>query len=334
MPSNTDIVMHPESGKFAVLALRVHPVGQARDIELDCGSGFHVVKPWFPVDVSLWRELGGYQLDEIRQSNIWIWAFAPTDRPEVRDGENNHLSARLHAFKRALFLCRPPVIQTAWTLTGVLARPDASQPEVRTLAKDANAFIKEERRRGPALTLTNLRRAAQLAESISGFESDNIIDGRLERGWTSFISAMYSPNLDDAIIFLVRTIESIVQNKDKLQFVNRICAIASNPDEEMREAISRLYDARSGLVHAESLDEIFGDVRRDEAEREGRRFQRIAYLLASCLLTQVFAHRNLVEKFSRERLGDWWGRIVGARGKASPLKLPLLNLLSEADLPP
>jgi hypothetical protein len=302
----------PDNVKFACICLNASPVEPSCRATRELSAEFRLERPWTGLDLDAWKpDLGRLQLNEIKKATVWVWTFVQSTRLDVCDGENNALTDRLTAFYVGLMLNRPPNVWSARTMTGHL---QGGSVTIQSQAQRYRIFHKEHDA-APELTESALAAAATSAGHLRAAKSSSALGGRLERGLVSFENAMYSEYLDESIISLVRSIEAILQPNDKKQFVKRTCAIMDHQTEashmdQCSAVFEELYDIRSGLVHAEAIEDIFGGVSGEQAAMRAKRLQAIAYLVASNLYRSILAQPELVEKFAHERLGDYWGRVV------------------------
>jgi hypothetical protein len=234
---------------------------------------------------------------------------------QILDAQNEALLEKIRDFWLGFLLHEPPMIHSAWSMTGSL---NAAKPDVRSLRELPKVFqqyLGKPRQLKPSTLLGTTR----LAAHFQTIRSSRVLAGRLERGLAAFVSGMKMAHIDEAVLSFERALEGILQPNDKDQFTKRAkCIIRPVGKHRLNVAklLNDIYDARSGFTHAEALDTVFPGLSRRQAERRGWQLRSAVFHLASRCYREILAREDLVRLFSAEGLGDYWGEIVS--GDADP----------------
>jgi hypothetical protein len=164
--------------------------------------------------------------------------------------------------------------------------------------------------------------AANSAHLARAFDSGKLA-GRIERGLAAFFSGMRAEHVDDSILCLQRSLEGLVQPSNKQQFVKRMSALIDPVEQSVDDVnalLTEIYDVRSELTHAAPPEVAFKTPDRKAAEKRARELQAALYLVAATAYSEVLRNPQLIDKFSREGLGEYWGRITAAK-RAPPFRI-------------
>jgi hypothetical protein len=297
-----------EAAKFACLCLNAVTANELLGATGELGGEFSLGSPTEKFDLDLWAEaIGKRRVREINESNVWIWAFRHSDRLTVTDAENRELEERMFRFWKGLLLNRPPLVHSAWILTG--SQRDGV-PDVATFSSVGHIFIKE----APyPITLAMLRSAGETAQHLELAFASGDLRGRVERGLTAFFGAMGNQFLDESILALERSLEGILHPNDKAQFVKRAARIL-NFDEQatsnLQGVLAEAYDIRSGFTHAQPVEVVFPGLSPDRAVQRAQQLQTLLYFAASRAYRAVLKEPALVRQFAAEGIGEYWGKVV------------------------
>lgn len=277
----------------------------------ELGRGYYLEPPWHEFDLEDWaNEIGRWQLDEIKNANLWVWATGP--QGTIRRETITNLWS-------GLLLTRPPRVHSAWLLTGTLKN---GQPSIGMLQRLGDVYIKE-----PPfpLNLQTLREAAEAGYHLGRAFDSGRLRGRLERGLSSLLLAMGVGYVDDSLLFLERALEGVVHPASKVQFAKRAAAILErSPDSDSVPLLEQLYDVRSAFAHAETLETVFPEMSQAAALQRIRELQTFTYFLASRSYRAILECLKLMEKFGSEGLGPYWGKVV-ARRVPPPFRVSVLD---------
>jgi hypothetical protein len=230
----------------------------------------------------------------------------------VNDDENRILSNRLHTFWKGLQLAWSSTPRsTAWILTGSLKN---EKPDVSQLTSLFPTFDKT-----PPVSLSPavLRLAAETSVDLERTFASGLLSGRVERGLTSFFSSMGSGYLDDSILALERAIEGIVHPSDRKQFVKRCATILRlGPSHDLNAVLEEIYTVRNAFTHAALVDLAFPGRTPAQARHRAQQLQALLYSFAAGAFRSIIADVRLIEQFSSEGQGPFWGSVVEGKRQA------------------
>ena len=304
--------MRKDGVKFACLCLDCFAGTEAQALQEALPGDFWVERPWRGFDLSTWaREIGTWRLAEVTGAEVFVWVTVESSRLDVQDGENETLANRLHTYWKGLQLSWPCTPRSAWILTGSLKR---ESPDVSSLISLLPTFDK-----APALALSPavLRLAAETAINLEAAFGAGSLQGRLERGVTSFLSGMGSRFVDETILAFERTIEGIVHPSDRKQFVNR-CArlLRLGVSHNAASVLEEIYSVRNAFTHALPVEAAFPGKTRSQARHRAQQLQALLYGFAAEALRTILANKPLLEQFGGEGLGAFWGSVVEGKRSA------------------
>ena len=310
--------MRKDGVKFACLCLDCFATTEAQAMQETLPGDFWIERPWQGFDLSTWaREIGTWRLAEVTGAEVFVWVTAESSRLDVQDGENETLANRLHNYWKGLQLSWPCTPRAAWILTGSLKR---EIPDVSSLTSLLPTFDK-----APAIALSPevLRLAAETTVNLEAAFAAGTLQGRLERGITSFLSGMGSRFVDETILAFQRTIEGIVHPSDRKQFVNR-CARLLRLDaaHDLTGVLEEIYSVRNAFTHALPVDAAFPGKTRNQARHRAQQIQALLYWFAAEALRSILASKPLLEQFGAEGQGPFWGSVVEGK-RSAPLAIEL-----------
>src|SRR5882672_4547634 len=107
-----------ENNKFAILALHDCSSRLKSVVQID---SHHAVYPELPfkIDYSLWQKwLGTIHAEQILESNLFLLAACPSQKPKVLDQENEDLSLEVSLMLYTLLIVGVPDYEASSILTG------------------------------------------------------------------------------------------------------------------------------------------------------------------------------------------------------------------------
>ncbi|MFA6471415.1 MAG: hypothetical protein WCU00_05155 [Candidatus Latescibacterota bacterium] len=236
----------PPDHKYAVLALRVNR------LEFQFSNPFRLdqerlVTRELPLAIpDHWQKwLGTLKVDELSQSNLFLFAHAPTQTPEILDGENIRLSELINRLYFGLLVSVPYIDHKEGTLiTGVNhngeidVRRVSRYPVVPCSLGCHGALVDD----------SHLLLTMQVTDGISKL----VGTGEYKRTWRiihAFYAALKAEEIGVRIHQCVRCIEGFILpdiGKTRQQFISRVALFVGTGHDEL---LGTLFDVRSAVEH-------------------------------------------------------------------------------------
>lgn len=260
--------MPDSSGLFACIGARVWAGPSVTGHTLDLGHGYQLVPPLNESVLDRWREdIGNWRLNDIKQSDVWLWTTDGVTQADLRTALTNLWSG--------LLLTRPPRVHSAWLMAGSVQE---GVPRIGYLQQLNDVWVKE----SPfPLAVETLQEAARVAVDLRRAFSGEL-KGRLERGLAALLLAFQSRHADESILGLVRALEGILHPNHKKQFARRATVVLESAQtEDLGPLFEEIYDVRSGFTHAEAVETVFPGLSRADAVSRARRLQAFLYFVVA-----------------------------------------------------
>ncbi|MDP2982973.1 MAG: hypothetical protein Q8O92_06575 [Candidatus Latescibacter sp.] len=236
----------PPDHKYAALALRVNR------LEFQFSDPFHLdrerlVTRELPLAMpDHWQKwLGTLKVDELSKANLFLFAHAPSQTPEILDGENIRLSDLIHRLYLGLLVSFPYIDHGEGTLmTGVNHNGEI---DVRRVSR-YNAVHPPLGCHGAPIDDSFLDITMQVAEGISTLERE----GEYNRTWRimhALYAALKAEELGVRIHQCVRCIEGFILpeiGNTRRQFISRGALFIGSGHDEL---LGTLFDVRSAVEH-------------------------------------------------------------------------------------
>jgi hypothetical protein len=196
-----------------------------------------------------WREwLGTIRTQEVEGSNLFLLSKAPSQTPDILDGENVELKRRAGHFYSGLLLATPfapannPVMLSGSRHHGQIdvRSQDSYEPAIPSMVH-----------RYPPITLADLQLAAKLAEQIAALETAPLNGGhcRLFRVFHLYLEARAVRDNMDRLHQYCRCIDGLIVSKQceaKKQFKSRTELFIGPHHHAL---MGDTYDVRSDVEH-------------------------------------------------------------------------------------
>lgn len=307
--------------KFSCFAFSRCGVGDDLPDKLPLGAGL-AVRHTLGLNVGEhWQAwLGSLTMDELKDTNLVIYATAPAAQPQVLDGENQALTRTIDYVWYGLLLQGVPSHMEGFTLTGANVggevrvrqfghvrdyQPTYEMPDFRP---DANA----------------MRRGALLGERLRRIDVRGSSDwGRIRRGLRALFRGSREPDGGDRLHEFVRALEALVKpdiGSTRNQFAHRAQTFAT-ASTEVREKLLQIFDLRSQVEHVHlAIEALEGDEKKRIAlaNRRTRQVDALArfalgHVLESDALLEVFRTDAGIERFwtapDDERVRTWGSQL-------------------------
>jgi hypothetical protein len=282
------------------------------------------------------NHLGEGRIEQIRRSNILIFCVAPTQRPQVLDGENEAFMQRVQRIFYALLM------QLVFHHDGIEmfsgARVDEN-PEIRQIT-DLRDHYRPPQVRVGRISRVHLLRAAGAEGGIQEYLRRTGGADRLWHGFHALQRGFMEYYGDERLHQFVRAVEAILRleaGRSRTQFAHR-AQLFSGRSNENRKWLLELYDLRSATEHMNDYRAILGHHRSrwdDTATLRAYEAQVLASqvylrLAESAALRGRFNGDATSEQFWRMLEADQqneWGAPFDVRGhSAQNLMAPMFHL--------
>jgi len=196
-----------------------------------------------------WREwLGTIRTQEVEGSNLFLLSKAPSQMPDIFDGENAELKRRAGHFYSGLLLASP----FAPAHRPVMLQGSRHHGEIGVRSQDNyEPAIPSMVRYYPPVTLADLQLAAKLAQQIAGLETAPLSGGhwRLFRVFHLYLEARAIPDNMDRLHQYCRCIDGLIVSKQgeaKKLFKSRTELFIGPHHHTL---MGDTYDVRSDVEH-------------------------------------------------------------------------------------
>ena len=282
-------------------------------------------------------QLGHRRLEQIENSNLLIFAVAPTHRPEVLDDENEALLQKVQRTFYALLLQLVFHHDGAEIFSG--ARQD-DNPDIRTIT-DLRNHLRPQVARVEQISRANLTRAANAESGMAAYLTRT---GEVDRLWHGFHALqrgfleMWGDERLHQFVLSVEAVLNLRAGKSRTLFGHRAHLFVGRSDENQNWLLE-LYDLRSATEHMNDyrlLLEHYPEARREHVaslrayEAQVLACQIYMRLAESEDLRTRFGDDSELEQFWSMREGEQqrqWGHIFDVRTHcaATSLQGPLVG---------
>jgi hypothetical protein len=291
------ILQIPAGHKFAVVAVETAPSPPEILFPLQFDGGLWALsRAPFHFD-EVWQRWLGLRADDLKRSNLFLIANAPSENPKLLDDENQKLerSARFVFLALAiegLYLERAGLILQG----GMLA--DSIGPEIRSV-HDTSRVYRLEGSANLKLSAPVLVRAAHIATNMQRLLQTRPVP-RLWKGVMSLITALESRAGADRIHGFVRALDAIAkppQGEGERKFVHR-CSMFAGRSDTSRNLLRELYQLRSAAEHLNDFQSVLDGYPFHERERIALQRTEQAEILARQVYVRILSSDELTGLFS------------------------------------
>lgn len=312
--------------KFAVLALP-ESRGAGPPALLSLSDGYAVSRGLPQHALETWHDsIGSLHRDELAQCGFFLWSVAPSQNPEVLDGENEILARRVYYLFLGVLLAIP------YFSAGRLTRLTGGNSDGTTHARSITTFHRTNWTLGaplPNVSASNLRLAAKLATALTQHDSREQPE-RFDRSMRAFRVACETAELDARFHQFVRAAEGFAVSYGADQFADRLASFCAG---RSRDHLEQIYRIRGGIEH---LHGPYDRMPKTLSKRE--RFSFLlkrtveAEALARYLIVTYLRHPALWPHFeSRSTIRAFWSLRPAKRAALWPTKLNFPSILRDFD---
>ena len=268
----------PEDTKYAVLGLETNRVAADLPDMVELPNGFLALRH-LPFKVpDHWREwVGSLEFSRIEENGLYLFARAPTTRPQDSDSEDQALIRSVNRLYYSLLLSVPFFAHDHQGIMLAGSR-DTAAPRVNHREQYPTLHRIPYTPR-PDITEAVLRDAAELTQSIVALTTVAPFE-RMSRANRIFYRGLQEPYCDARTLAFVRTVEAFLLppvGGAREAFIDRTRTFVG---EGQADAVSQMYDIRSAVVHLHDPAKLL--------PRIGRR-ERTLILLKRCIQAEALA---------------------------------------------
>jgi hypothetical protein len=298
----------PLGHKFACVALANADHSLDSDLTLPSGVGV-AISPPFDIDIQWDTWLGKLRTEVLRESNFLVLTSAPSERPDLLDGENEELRARVVRVLHGIFINCVPYHEGSLELSGANVNGHVG---VR-VAASRDGYLRSQGDRPPAVDIAMLQEADMAADGLAtvaqSLRSGSREFGRVGRGVRSWLLGVREPVATDRLHLFVRAIEAFINPRlarSKRDFSHRAQTFVGAA-EGNKLVLDELYGLRSCAEHLHDWDCGLEDIIPSERALHGIRRAFEAELIAGRTLLRILSNPPLLEHFrTPDLIKDFW----------------------------
>jgi hypothetical protein len=273
-----------------------------------------------------WRTwLGSLETDAMSEAGLGVYVTAPSNTPDLVNGENAALERRANDLFNGLFLQGVPRFKRGFVAHGANR---SGHLEIEGYSPVDHHF----RTVGISFSvgMTEVHRARRLAEQLRHIENSHDW-GRLMRGIRTLLLANRQTNtVGDRLHQFVRAIEAVIKpstGRSRNDFAHRGQTIALN-NAETREVLLQMYDLRSLVEHLNvPTDALPPGSTAEQQRRLVDRRTRQADLLARHVFVRILESPELLATFrTDEQIDAFWRMDHGERVRLWGERLDILRI--------
>lgn len=223
---------------------------------LELGGGLWAVFELpFKIDDIWTKWLGSIQSERFSENNLFLLAIAPSDAPDILDGENQWLSNCVQKYYYSLLLHGVAYSQQAPLLSGA----NTNTPDVRQVSS-LNTSYRPGYVKHQSISVNTLTSAAQVYTGIETIFRQDSKYMRIRRGLHAWRRAVEEADAHYRLHQFVRAIEAVIKPGRRVkklteQFIYRTQFFTGHSPASA-ELVSAFYELRSAAEHMYDLEPV------------------------------------------------------------------------------